>query len=68
MEGDEHVPEEAEENLYSEAVREDAVESDEISAGEEAFMKGYDEADEEEEEDKDKDKDKEKDEDEEPED
>lgn len=53
MEGDEYIPEEAEENVYSGAVREDQVEADEISAEEEAFMKGYDEADDEEDEDED---------------
>jgi len=37
-----------EENVYSEATREDFVDSDEISPEEEAFMKGYDEADEDE--------------------
>lgn len=38
----------AEENVYSESMREDFVDADEISPEEEAFMKGYDEADEEE--------------------
>ena len=37
---------EDEENVYSEDVREDLVESGEISAEEEGFMAGYDEADE----------------------
>jgi len=64
MEGDEFVPQEHEENLYSEASREDKMESDEISAGEEAFMKGYDEAegaeDEKEEEEEEEKKEKEK--------
>ncbi|MBN2111896.1 hypothetical protein JW707_02225 [Candidatus Woesearchaeota archaeon] len=36
-----------EENVYSEDVREDLIESDEISPEEEGFMAGYDEADEE---------------------
>jgi hypothetical protein len=40
-----------EENVYSEEVREDLIESDEISPEEEGFMAGYDEADEEAEED-----------------
>lgn len=31
-------------NVYDEGGREDLVEDDEISAGEEAFMKGYDDA------------------------
>ena len=48
MPEDNFVAEEAEENVYSEAVREDQVESDEISAEEEAFMKGYDDAENEE--------------------
>ena len=56
MAENENKAEEAEENVYSEAVREDQVESDEISAGEEAFMKGYDEADKDEDEDEDKEK------------
>lgn len=38
---------EGEENVYSEEVREDLVESDEISPEEEGFMKGYDSEDEE---------------------
>jgi len=37
---------EDEENVYSEDVREDLIESGEISAEEEGFMAGYDEADE----------------------
>ena len=37
---------EGERNVYKEEVREDLVEDDEISAEEEGFMKGYDEADE----------------------
>ena len=44
----EYDPEDAEHNVYSEEVREEYVESDEISAEEEAFMKGYDEAEEDE--------------------
>jgi len=40
---------EGEENVYSEEVREDLVESDEISPEEEGFMKGYDSEDEDEE-------------------
>ena len=43
-------PEESEANVYSENVREEYVDSDEITPEEEAFMRGYDEADEEEEE------------------
>jgi len=39
---------EGEENLYSEGTREANLEDDSISAEEEAFMKGYDEADDEE--------------------
>lgn len=35
---------EGEENVYSESVREDLIDSDEISAEEEGFMAGYDEA------------------------
>jgi len=44
---------EGEENVYSDEVREDLVESGEISAEEEGFMMGYDEADSSEEEDDD---------------
>ena len=36
---------EDEENVYSEDVREDLIESGEISAEEEGFMAGYDKAD-----------------------
>ncbi|MFQ5621599.1 MAG: hypothetical protein ACE5FT_07225 [Candidatus Nanoarchaeia archaeon] len=43
----------AEENVYSEDKREEFLEAGGISAEEEAFMKGYDEADQEEEEEKD---------------
>jgi len=49
----EYEPDSAEENVYSENVREEFLEAGEISAEEEAFMKGYDEADKEEEEEKD---------------
>ena len=38
---------EGEENVYSEDVREDLIESDAISPEEEGFMAGYDKADEE---------------------
>ena len=44
MAEEEQKPEEQEENVYSEEGREESVESGEISAEEEAFMKGYDEA------------------------
>lgn len=44
-------PGDSEHNVYSEEVREEFVDSDEISAEEEAFMKGYDEAEKEEKED-----------------
>lgn len=37
-------PQDAEENLYDEESREDLLDDDEISAEEEGFMKGYDEA------------------------
>ncbi len=46
---------ESEENVYSEDVREDLIESGEISPEEEGFMAGYDEADEKEEDDEEKD-------------
>jgi hypothetical protein len=36
------------ENIYSEEVREDLVDDDEMSSQEEAFMKGYDDAEDEE--------------------
>ncbi len=47
MEFDEEIKEELErgnkeENVYSQAAREELVEGDEISAEEEGFMKGYD--------------------------
>jgi hypothetical protein len=35
---------ESEENVYGQEAREDLIESDEISAEEEGFMSGYDEA------------------------
>lgn len=38
---------EGEENVYGEEAREDLIDSDEISAEEEGFMSGYDEATEE---------------------
>ena len=60
---EEFNPETQEENVYSEEGREKYVEGDEISSQEEAFMKGYDEADETDDaEEKDKEKDEEKDE------
>lgn len=46
----------SEQNVYSDDVREEYVESDEISPEEEAFMRGYEEADEEEEDKEDKEK------------
>ena len=55
---------EGEENVYSDEVREDLVESGEISAEEEGFMMGYDEADASDEEGEEKKKKKEDDEDE----
>jgi hypothetical protein len=42
---------ESEENVYSDEVREDLVDSGEISPEEEGFMMGYDEADEDKDED-----------------
>ncbi|MBR9676785.1 hypothetical protein GOV04_01475 [Candidatus Woesearchaeota archaeon] len=42
---EEPKPAESEENVYSEDHRSDMVDNDEISAEEEAFMKGYDDAD-----------------------
>jgi len=55
-----HSDGESEENVYSEDVREDLVDSDEISPEEEGFMAGYDEAEEKEEEESgDEDKEKE---------
>ena len=37
---------EGEENVYNDEAREDLVDNDELSPEEEAFMKGYDEANE----------------------
>lgn len=48
MMDDEFHPEEHEENLYSEEGREEFIDGGEISAEEEAFMKGYDDAEEDE--------------------
>ncbi len=53
-------PEDSEANVYSETVREEYVDSDEISPEEEAFMRGYEEANEEEEEKEEKEEKKEK--------
>lgn len=47
-EKDVHLRDEDEENVYSGDVREDLIEGDEISAEEEGFMAGYDEAEEDE--------------------
>ena len=44
--------EKEEDSVYNEEGREELVESDEVSPEEEAFMKGYEEADEEEKEEK----------------
>jgi len=52
---EEYNPEENEENVYSEEGREEYVESDEISPSEEAFMKGYEDAEESDEEESDED-------------
>lgn len=41
---DEEYAGDSEENLYDEESREDLLDDDEISAEEEGFMKGYDEA------------------------
>ena len=41
---DDNYSEDSEENLYDEESREDLLDDDEISAEEEGFMKGYDEA------------------------
>ncbi len=43
----------SERNVYHDEVREDLVDDDEISAEEEAFMRGYDEAEEDEDKDED---------------
>jgi len=56
MSNEEWNSEENEENLYSEGGREESIEGGEISAEEEAFMKGYEEA-----EDEDEDEDEEED-------
>lgn len=48
MEPDEFNPETQEENVYSNEGREGSLDGDEISPEEEAFMQGYDEADEDE--------------------
>ena len=49
MEEDQTNSDESEENVYSEESRKEYVESGEISPEEEAFMKGYEDADESEE-------------------
>ena len=49
---EENDPWEEERNVYKGKSRESYVENDEMSPEEEAFMRGYDEADEEEDEDK----------------
>ena len=41
---DEEYPDDSEQSLYDEEAREDSLDNDEISAEEEAFMKGYDDA------------------------
>lgn len=43
---DPYAAEEGEENVYQENTREELVDNDELSPEEEAFMKGYDEAEE----------------------
>ncbi len=43
---DEFNTEESEENVYSEGGREESIDGGEISAEEEAFMKGYEDAEE----------------------
>lgn len=50
-----------EENLYHEESREDSLDNDEISAEEEGFMKGYDEATEEKEDEEKEDEEKDED-------
>ena len=50
---EDYTPDTGEENVYSDNTREEFVASGEISPEEEAFMKGYEEADEEPEEDED---------------
>ena len=54
---DEIIEEEMGETIYDEAGRKDLVESDEMSAGEEAFMQGYEDASEEDEEEDEEDQD-----------
>lgn len=44
MTEDQEAAGDSEENLYDEESREDLLDDDEISAEEEGFMKGYDEA------------------------
>ncbi|MFH1409489.1 MAG: hypothetical protein ABIH34_06260 [Nanoarchaeota archaeon] len=51
----EQHPEDEEQNVYNESSREDLLEGDEISSEEEAFMKGYEDADDEPEDKEDKD-------------
>ena len=46
MEEETYNPDEHDPSLYNEEGREESVESGEISAEEEAFMQGYDEAEE----------------------
>jgi len=48
---DDYNPEEHEENLYSSGSRDALVDGGEISSEEEAFMQGYDQAEEDEEDD-----------------
>jgi len=55
MNYEDYNSEEHEENLYSEERREEYIDGGEISAEEEAFMKGYDSADDEEDEEEDED-------------
>ncbi|MBI5388991.1 hypothetical protein HZB01_01270 [Candidatus Woesearchaeota archaeon] len=47
MEEEEHVEGESEENIYGKEARKEMVENDEVSPEEEAFMEGYEEAEEE---------------------
>ena len=56
---EEHNAEEGEENVYSESTREGLLDDSQISAEEEAFMAGYDEAAEEEKEEDDEEGEKE---------
>jgi len=60
MEHDEFNPETQEENVYSNEGREEYLDGDEISPQEEAFMQGYDEADDDEPEDDSEEEDEEK--------